>query len=77
MKTTPDPAITGLSDEERALLVEALCALRYVRGREWLAACRRANERGQRRPGQAGMQFAEIKRLARRLGGRALHWMER
>lgn len=77
MSLTPDPAITGLSDGERELLVEALCALRYVRGREWLAACRCAEERGRRRPGQAAMQLPEMKRLARRLGGRALHWMER
>lgn len=76
-RATPDPAITGLSDQERALLVEALCALRHVRCREWLAACQRADELRRRRPGQATMRLPEVKRLARRLGGRALHWTER
>lgn len=76
MSLTPDPAITGLSDEERELLIEVLCALRYVRGREWLAASRRADERGERRPGLGHLQLPELQRLARRLGGRAKHWME-
>lgn len=77
MSLEPDPAITGLSDEERELLVEALCALRYVRGREWLAASASAVDRGKRRPGFERLQVAEMKRLARRLGGQAAHWMER
>lgn len=57
MSLKPDPAITGLSDEERALLTEALCALRYVRGREWRAACHLADELGKRRPGLARLRI--------------------
>jgi len=34
----PEP-IDGLSDDERALLGEALCALRRKRGRAWNTAC--------------------------------------
>jgi len=33
MTKRPDPAITGLSDDERQILVEALTALRAERGR--------------------------------------------
>lgn len=73
----PDSAIAGLADEDRKLLVEALCALRDARGREWLAACHRADELGRRKPGLARLRLDELKRLARRLGGRADHWMER
>lgn len=77
MSLTPDLAITGLSEDERALLIEALCALRDARGRDWRDACRRADELRRRRPGLARMRLPELTRLARRLGGRAAHWTKR
>jgi len=67
----------GLSAEERVLLGEAFSALRRERGKAWIAACHRADERGKRRPGLQTAGIDEIKRLARRFGTTALHWMER
>lgn len=72
-----DSAIAGLSDAERELLVAALCALRDARGREWNAACDRAEEQGKRRPALKPYGIDAIVRLARRLGGDAPHWWER
>ena len=66
-----------LTEGERALLGEALSALREARGRAWLAACRRADEQGTRRPGLRTAGIEEIKRLARRFGTQAPHWTER
>lgn len=72
----PDPAITGLDDDDRALLVEALTALRDRRGREWNAACDLAEAAGKRRPPLAPYRINAIVRLARRLGGDAPHWLD-
>jgi hypothetical protein len=69
-------AVSGLSDEERALLGEALRALRRERGQAWNAACDAAEVRGKRRPSLRSYGIGEIKRLARRLGVRATHWSE-
>ncbi len=69
--------VDGLSAEERALLAEAFSALRRERGKSWLEACRRADERGKRRPGLRTAGIEETKRLARRFGTKALHWTER
>jgi hypothetical protein len=69
-------AVSGLSDEERALLGEALRALRRERGQAWNAACDAAEARGKRRPSLRSYGIGEIKRLARRLGVRATHWSE-
>ena len=69
--------VDGLSAEERALMGEAFSALRRERGRVWTNACRRADERGKRRPGLWTAGIDEIKRLARRFGTKALHWTER
>ena len=66
-----------LTEQERALLGEAFSTLREARGRAWLAACRRADEQGKRRPGLRTAGIEEIKRLARRFGTTAPHWMER
>ena len=71
----PSP-VSGLDDRERSLLVAALIALRHERGREWRAACARATERDQAEPPLDEDGIEEIKRLARRLGGEARHWME-
>ncbi len=65
------------SAEERALLGEAFSALRRERGKAWIDACRRADERGKRRPGLRTAGIDEIKRLARRFGTKAQHWTER
>ena len=67
----------GCSAEDRALLEEAFSALRRERGKAWIDACRRADERGKRRPGLRTAGIDEIKRLARRFGTKALHWTER
>ena len=67
----------GLSAEERVLLGEAFSALRRERGRAWLDACHRADKEGKRRPGLRTAGIDEIKRLARRLGTKALHWTDR
>lgn len=69
----PEP-IEGLSDEERALLGEALRALRRERGKAWNAACDAAEAAGKRRPPLRPYGIDEIKRLARRLGIGPTHW---
>ncbi len=71
----PEP-IAGLSDEERALLGDALRALRRERGKVWNAACDAAEAAGKRRPSLRRYGIDEIKRLARRLGVGPTHWME-
>ena len=76
MTRRPDPAITGLSDDERQTLVDALTALRVERGRAWNGACNLAVELGRREPKVDAYGIDAIKRLARRLGGEALHWLE-
>jgi hypothetical protein len=49
MKTTETiESIEGLSDAERALLIKALCALRYHRGLAWMNACNAADDAGRR-----------------------------
>lgn len=72
----PDPTITGLDEADRALLIEALTALRDRRGREWNAACDHAEHLGKRRPSLAPYGIDAIVRLARRLGGDAKHWLD-
>jgi len=71
----PDP-VEGLSDDERALLGEALRALRRQRGRAWNAACDAAAAKGKRPPPLHDYGIEHIKRLARRLGVTAPHWLE-
>ena len=68
--------IEGLSDEERALLREALRALRRDRGKAWNATCDAAEAAGRRRPSLKAYGIDDIKRLARRFGVRATHWLE-
>jgi len=63
-----------LSDEERALLGEALRALRLERDKAWNAACDAAQAAGKkRRPSLRPYGIDEIKRLARRLGTGPTH----
>ena len=69
----PEP-IEGLSDEERALLGDALRALRLQRGKEWNAACDAAEAAGKRRPSLRPYGIDAIKRLARRLGVGTTYW---
>ena len=64
----------GFSDEERALLGDALRALRLERARAWNAACDAAEATGKRRPSLRPYGIVEIKRLARRLGTGPTHW---
>ena len=71
----PDP-ITGLSEDERTLLGEALRALRRERGAAWNAACDAAEAQGKRQPSPRAYGIDDIRRLARRLGIRATHWTE-
>ncbi len=68
--------IEGLSDDERALLGEALRALRTERGKAWNAACDAAEAAGKRRPPLRPYGIEAIKRLARRLGVGPTHWAE-
>jgi len=70
----PEP-VEELSDDERALLIEALRALRRERGRAWNVACDAADVEGKRQPSLTRFGIDDIKRLARRLGG-ATHWLE-
>ncbi len=65
-----------LSDDERALLGQALSALRRERARAWNAACDRAEAQGKRRPPLKPYGIDEIRRLARRFGTKALPWTE-
>lgn len=73
----PDPTITGLDDADRALLVDALGALRDRRGRDWNFACDRAERVGDERPPLALYGIDAIVQLARCLGGDAKHRLER
>jgi len=71
----PEP-IDDLSDDERTLLGEALRALRRERGAVWNAACDTAEAQAKRPPSLRAYGIDDIRRLARRLGVRATHWME-
>ncbi len=73
----PEP-IADLSDDERKLLIEELTALRRERGQAWNLACDAADANGKRRPSLRQIGIDDIKRLARRIGGRAAHthWLE-
>jgi hypothetical protein len=75
VRSKPEP-IEGLSDAEKALLGEALRALRRERGRAWNAACDAAEAQGRRSPSLRAFGIEDIKRLARRFGVRAPHWTE-
>jgi len=66
--------IEGLEEEERLLLIEALSALRRERAKAWNKACDIAEAAGKRPPSLRRYGIDEIKRLARRLGGRASYW---
>jgi hypothetical protein len=57
--TRPEP-IHGLSDEERALLGDALRTLRRERGKVWNAACDVAEAAGKRSPSLRPYGIAEI-----------------
>jgi hypothetical protein len=69
--------IRGLDEDERLLLIKALCALRDERTRQWNAACDQAIAQGKRLPGLGRYGIDGIKRLARRLGGKATYRLER
>ena len=71
-----DDRISGLAPEEKALLAEALSALRRDRGAYWNAACDKAEAEGRRAPPLKDFQIPDINRLAKRLGVKALHWLE-
>ena len=73
----PEP-IAGLSDNERKLLIAGLTALRRERGQAWNAVCDAADANGKRHPSLRQFGIDDIKRLARRIGGRAAHthWLE-
>lgn len=73
----PEP-IVDLSDDERKLLIDGLTALRRERGQAWNLACDAADTNGKRRPSLRRFGIDDIKRLARRIGGRAVHthWLE-
>lgn len=51
-----------LSEEERALLGQALSALRRERGKAWNVACDRAEAQSKRRPSLKSYGIEEIKR---------------
>jgi len=70
--------IDNLSDDERKLLIDGLTALRKERGQAWNLACDAADANGKRRPSLRQFGIDDIKRLARRIGGRAVHthWLE-
>lgn len=74
MRRTPDPAITGLDDDDRELLVAGLTALREVRGRQWRDGCDRAARKGATEPPLPAYGIDEIRQLTQRLGGEAKHW---
>ena len=73
----PEP-IADLNDDERKLLIEGLTALRRERGQAWNLACDVADANGKRRPSLRQIGIDDIKRLARRIGGRTAHthWLE-
>jgi len=60
------------------LLIEGLTALRRERGQAWNLACDAADANGRRRPSLRQFGIDDIKRLARRIGGRNAHthWLE-
>jgi hypothetical protein len=68
--------IEGLTEEERALVIAALRALRRERGRAWNAACDLAEREGHKSPPLSGYGIRDIERLARRFGGTAPHWLD-
>jgi hypothetical protein len=70
--------IADLSDNERKLLIDGLTVLRRERGQAWNLACDAAEANGKRRPSLRQFGIDDIKRLARRIGGRAAHthWLE-
>lgn len=76
MRQARDPAIAGLDDDDRELLIAGLTALRDVRGRQWRETCDRAARKGAAEPPLPAYGIEEIKQLARRLGGEAKHWSE-
>jgi hypothetical protein len=76
MRQSPDPAITGLDDDDRDLLIAGLTSLCGVRGRQWREACERAARTGAAEPPLPTYGIDDIKLLARRLGGEARHWTE-
>lgn len=70
-----DP-IKGLDEDELALLVEALKALRAKRGKAWNTTCDVAEEAHKRPPSLKKYGIDDIRRLARRLGCGKTHWMD-
>lgn len=68
--------VEGLNDAERELLGEALTDLRRKRAVAWNAKCDDAEAQGKRRPSLQAYGIDEIKRLARKVGTRALHWTD-
>lgn len=68
--------IRGLDDEEIALLIDALTALRAARGTAWNTACDIAELANTRPPSLKMYGIGEIIRLARRLGARKTHWLD-
>jgi len=72
----PVVLVEGLTDEERALLIEGLRALRRARGKAWFKACDAAEATGQPQPSLEPYGIRAIEQLARRLGGSAPHWFD-
>lgn len=68
--------IEGLSDDEKSLVIAGLRALRRDRGNAWNRDYDTAEVEGKRPPGLKKYGIYEIKRLARRFGGKALHSSE-
>lgn len=68
--------IRGLDDEEIALLIDALTALRAERGKIWNRACDIAQQENKCLPSLKMYGIDEIKRLARRLGAWKTHWLD-
>ncbi|WP_337263652.1 MULTISPECIES: hypothetical protein [unclassified Serratia (in: enterobacteria)] len=68
--------ILGLDDEEIALLIDALTALRAERGKVWNTACDIAQVANKRPPSLKRYGIDDIIRLARRLGARKTHWLD-
>ncbi len=73
---TKNVRLDQFSEEERLLLIEALCALRFVRGQEWNKACDLAEIKGEKQPSLNQFQITKIQKLAVKLGGKAAHWTE-
>ncbi len=69
-------AIDGLSDAERAMLIDGLRALRKERGKAWNDACDAADVAGSRRPALRQFGIHDIIRLAQRLGGSVAHRLD-